>query len=82
MQQRTNGLLASLFSIKPSLCNEQLMIKIEYKVIEIDVRNLEKELNAMGEQGWDVSFHSSVTQVLMRIVLKRQQPSGTLALLG
>ena len=58
------------------------MLKIEYFVTEVDVKVLEKELNKMGEQGWDVSFHSPVTATIMRIVFKRPQAAGTLALLG
>lgn len=58
------------------------MVKFEYKVVEYDVRNLEAELNKLGALGWEMAAQSEVTTSIVRIVLKRPQVSGTLALLG
>lgn len=47
------------------------MIKYEYKIIDIDVRHGEIELNKLGHQGWEALGISGVSSSTIRIALKR-----------
>jgi hypothetical protein len=58
------------------------MIKYEYKVSEIDIRNAEKTLNDFGNQGYELAFGTEVSATIIRLYLKRPVPTGKLALLS
>lgn len=58
------------------------MIKLEYKVEEINIRSLESELNKLGDSGWELSSLYEITATIVRVVLKRPQVAGTIQLLG
>lgn len=58
------------------------MIKFEYKIFESEIKNLEIDLNKMGESGWELSGFSEASTHVVRLVFKRPQIAGTLALLG
>ncbi|MGB9154411.1 MAG: hypothetical protein WCD70_15145 [Alphaproteobacteria bacterium] len=58
------------------------MTKYEYRLLDISAKDAEKALNDLGAQGWDVGSITDISVSLMRIVLKRPVPTGTIALLG
>lgn len=58
------------------------MIKYEYKISDVDVKQTEKILNDLGGQGWELTSISEASTSIIRLFLKRPIPSGTLALLG
>lgn len=46
-------------------------MKIEYKVLGTEARTLEKELNALGQQGWSCVGVIEVGPSMVRAVMQR-----------
>ena len=58
------------------------MIKYEYKTVDAKVGDVEKHLNDLGAQGWELVIVNSFPSNVVQLILKRPQVAGTLALLG
>lgn len=47
------------------------MMKFEYKLLALDTRAAEVELNKLGGEGWEVTGFFEASTALIRVILKR-----------